>query len=157
VSTKPVRAVAGVNLSLGARQVLGCSRIRLGQSVTCAADAPVPPKITKIGGSMMVDGHDVLALTPTELFAHRGRCIDDLSVEPGLASIRSSRPVTRLPRRSCATRARLTLTVRTRALTCSSACHRPSAGSTIIANEMSAACASGRFALASRVGQSPIG
>jgi peptide/nickel transport system ATP-binding protein len=87
VGPKPVRAVAGVNLSLARGEVLALlGESGSGKSVTLRALMRLlPPKITKIGGAMTVDGRDVLALTPAELFAHRGRVVSMIFQEPGLA------------------------------------------------------------------------
>jgi peptide/nickel transport system ATP-binding protein len=84
---RPVRAVAGVDLSLARGEVLALlGESGSGKSVTLRALMRLlPPKVTKIGGTMIVDGHDVLALTPTELFAHRGRVVSMIFQEPGLA------------------------------------------------------------------------
>src|ERR1700750_2552261 len=75
------------HLSLARGEVLALlGESGAGKSVTLRALMRLlPPKITKFGGSMTVDGRDVLAMTSEELFAHRGRVVSMIFQEPGPA------------------------------------------------------------------------
>ena len=86
-SAKPVRAVAGVDLSLAKGEVLALlGESGSGKSVTLRALMRLlPPKRSTIGGSIRVDGRDVLALSPAELAAYRGPTISMVFQDPGLA------------------------------------------------------------------------
>jgi peptide/nickel transport system ATP-binding protein len=86
-SSKPVRAVADVNLTLHAGEVLALlGESGSGKSVTLRALMRLlPERRAVIGGRIMVDGHDVLALSNRDLSAYRGRSIAMIFQEPGLA------------------------------------------------------------------------
>jgi peptide/nickel transport system ATP-binding protein len=84
---KPVRAVAGVDLTLAKGEVLALlGESGSGKTVTLRALMRLlPPKRATIGGRIRVDGRDVLALTPRELAAMRGRTVAMVFQEPGIA------------------------------------------------------------------------
>jgi peptide/nickel transport system ATP-binding protein len=85
--TKPVRAVADVNLTLHPGEVLALlGESGSGKSVTLRALMRLlPERRAVIGGKIMVDGHDVRALSNRDLSAYRGRSIAMIFQEPGLA------------------------------------------------------------------------
>jgi peptide/nickel transport system ATP-binding protein len=85
--TKPVRAVADVNLALRSSEVLALlGESGSGKSVTLRALMRLlPARRAVIGGRIRVDGHDVLALSNRDLSAYRGRSIAMIFQEPGLA------------------------------------------------------------------------
>jgi peptide/nickel transport system ATP-binding protein len=84
---KGVRAVAGVELGLKRGEVLALlGESGSGKTVTLRALMRLlPEKRTKIGGSIRVDGRDVLAMRAAELAAYRGRVVSMVFQEPGLA------------------------------------------------------------------------
>jgi peptide/nickel transport system ATP-binding protein len=86
-SSKPVRAVADVSLTLHPGEVLALlGESGSGKSVTLRALMRLlPERRAVIGGRITVDGHDVLALSNRDLSAYRGRSIAMIFQEPGLA------------------------------------------------------------------------
>jgi peptide/nickel transport system ATP-binding protein len=84
---KPVRAVAGVDLTLRPGEVLALlGESGSGKSVTLRALMRLLPEHRAvIGGKVLVDGHDVRAMSKRELSAYRGRTIAMIFQEPGLA------------------------------------------------------------------------
>jgi len=86
-NSRPVHAVNGVDFSLAAGEVLGViGESGSGKSVTLRALLRIlPPKRTKIGGSVSVDGRDVLALAGRELEDYRGGVASMIFQEPMLA------------------------------------------------------------------------
>ncbi|NVO15468.1 MAG: ABC transporter ATP-binding protein [Rhodoplanes sp.] len=84
---KPVRAVAGVDLTLAPGEVVALlGESGSGKSVTLRALMRLlPEKRAKIGGSIRVDGRDVTALSRRELSAFRGSTVAMIFQEPGLA------------------------------------------------------------------------
>jgi peptide/nickel transport system ATP-binding protein len=85
--SKPVRAVANVDLTLYPGEVLALlGESGSGKSVTLRALMRLlPERRAVIGGRLRVDGHDVLALSNRKLTAYRGRSIAMIFQEPGLA------------------------------------------------------------------------
>ena len=83
----PVRAVAGLDLSLGKGEVLALlGESGSGKSVTLRALMRLlPAGRTRIGGRIEVDGCDVMALGRTALADFRGRTVSMIFQEPGLA------------------------------------------------------------------------
>jgi peptide/nickel transport system ATP-binding protein len=86
-SSKPVRAVADVELTLHPGEVLALlGESGSGKSVTLRALMRLlPDRRAVIGGKIVVDGHDVRALSNRDLSAYRGRSIAMIFQEPGLA------------------------------------------------------------------------
>jgi peptide/nickel transport system ATP-binding protein len=84
---KPLRAVAGLDLILQAGEVLALlGESGSGKTVTLRALMRLlPEKRAVIGGNMVVDGRDVLALSRRELSDYRGRTVAMVFQEPGLA------------------------------------------------------------------------
>ena len=84
---RPVRAVSNLDLTLGRGEVLALiGESGSGKTVTLRALMRLlPPKRTTIGGSVTVDGRDVLALAPGPLADYRGRIVSMVFQEPGLA------------------------------------------------------------------------
>ena len=83
---KTVRAVAGVDLTLGKGETVALlGESGSGKSVTLRALMRLHPKSARIGGSVEVDGRDVLKLPPAELAAFRGRTVSMIFQDPGLA------------------------------------------------------------------------
>ncbi len=84
---RPVRAVAGVDLTLRPGEVLALlGESGSGKSVTLRALMRLlPPRRAVIGGTITVDGRDVLALSRRDLTAYRGRTVAMIFQEPGLA------------------------------------------------------------------------
>jgi peptide/nickel transport system ATP-binding protein len=84
---RPVRAVAEVDLTLHPGEVLALlGESGSGKSVTLRALMRLlPERRAVIGGKIMVDGHDVRALSNRQLCAYRGRSIAMVFQEPGLA------------------------------------------------------------------------
>ena len=84
--SKKVRAVAGVDLTLGkAETVALLGESGSGKSVTLRALMRLIPKSAQIGGSIEVEGRDVLKLSASELAAYRGRTVSMVFQDPGLA------------------------------------------------------------------------
>jgi peptide/nickel transport system ATP-binding protein len=83
----PLRAVAGVDLSLRAGEALTLlGESGSGKTVTLRALMRLlPERRAVIGGKMTVDGRDVLALGRRELAAYRGKVVAMVFQEPGLA------------------------------------------------------------------------
>jgi peptide/nickel transport system ATP-binding protein len=84
---KPLRAVAGVDLTLRAGETLALlGESGSGKSVTLRALMRLlPERRAVIGGKLRVDGLDVRALPNRDLSAYRGRTIAMIFQEPGLA------------------------------------------------------------------------
>jgi peptide/nickel transport system ATP-binding protein len=83
---KPVRAVAGVDLSLKKGETVALlGESGSGKSVTLRTLLRLHPKSARIGGDVMVDGRDVLAMPLAELAAFRGRAVSMIFQDPGLA------------------------------------------------------------------------
>jgi peptide/nickel transport system ATP-binding protein len=84
---KPLRAVAGVDLTLRRGETLALlGESGSGKSVTLRALIRLlPERRAIIGGRLRVDGQDVRALSDRDLSAYRGRTIAMIFQEPGLA------------------------------------------------------------------------
>jgi peptide/nickel transport system ATP-binding protein len=83
---KPVRAVAGADLTLKKGETVALlGESGSGKSVTLRTLLRLHPKSARIGGTVMVDGRDVLAMPPAELAAYRGRTVSMIFQDPGLA------------------------------------------------------------------------
>jgi peptide/nickel transport system ATP-binding protein len=83
---KTVRAVAGVDLALAKGETLALlGESGSGKSVTLRALMRLHPKSARIGGSIRVDGRDVLALSAGDLMRYRGRIVSMVFQDPGLA------------------------------------------------------------------------
>lgn len=84
---RPVHAVNGVSFTLAQGEVLGIlGESGSGKSVTLKTLLRLlPPKRTKIGGRVAVDGQDVLALEGKALADHRGGVVSMIFQDPGLA------------------------------------------------------------------------
>ncbi|HEX9462682.1 MAG TPA: ABC transporter ATP-binding protein, partial [Alphaproteobacteria bacterium] len=84
---RPVRAVAGVDLALARGEVLALlGESGSGKSVTLRSLLRLlPPARTTIGGTVRVDGRDVLAMPASELADYRGRTVSMVFQDPGLA------------------------------------------------------------------------
>ncbi|RVU16156.1 ABC transporter ATP-binding protein [Methylobacterium oryzihabitans] len=84
---KPVRAVGGVDLDLKAGEALALlGESGSGKSVTLRALMRLlPEKRTRIGGTLRIDGQDVLALRKKSLAAFRGGTVAMIFQDPGLA------------------------------------------------------------------------
>jgi peptide/nickel transport system ATP-binding protein len=84
--TKTVRAVAGVDLTLAKGETVALlGESGSGKSVTLRALVRLHPKSARIGGSIKVDGHDVLAMPARELARYRGGIVSMVFQDPGLA------------------------------------------------------------------------
>jgi peptide/nickel transport system ATP-binding protein len=84
---KPLRAVAGVDLTLRPGEVLALlGESGSGKSVTLRALMRLLPEHRAvIGGKILVDGRNVCAMSKRDLPAYRGRTIAMIFQEPGLA------------------------------------------------------------------------
>lgn len=81
-----IRAVAGVDLSLCPGETLALlGESGSGKSVTLRALMRLHPKSTRFGGSVVVDGRDVLAMSERELSGYRGKIVSMIFQDPGLA------------------------------------------------------------------------
>ncbi len=81
-----VRAVAGVDLALAPGETLALlGESGSGKSVTLRALMRLHPASARIGGSIRVDGQDVLSMSASALAAFRGRTISMVFQDPGLA------------------------------------------------------------------------
>ncbi len=82
----PIRAVSGVDLSLKPGETLALlGESGSGKSVSLRALMRLHPSSAKIGGSVRVDGRDVLAMSARELSAYRGKIVSMIFQDPGLA------------------------------------------------------------------------
>ena len=84
---KPVRAVAGVDLTLARGEVLALlGESGSGKTVTLRALMRLlPGKRAQIGGTIRIDGRDVVTMKPDELAAMRGPVVSMVFQEPGIA------------------------------------------------------------------------
>jgi peptide/nickel transport system ATP-binding protein len=81
-----VRAVAGVDLTLAKGETLALlGESGSGKSVTLRALVRLHPTSARIGGSIVVDGRDVLAMPARELARYRGGTTSMVFQDPGLA------------------------------------------------------------------------
>jgi peptide/nickel transport system ATP-binding protein len=81
-----VRAVSGVDLSLQPGETLALlGESGSGKSVTLRSFLRLHPKSARIGGTVRVDGRDVLAMSAAELTAYRGKIVSMIFQDPGLA------------------------------------------------------------------------
>jgi peptide/nickel transport system ATP-binding protein len=83
---KQVRAVAGVDLTLKKGETVALlGESGSGKSVTLRSLLRLHPSSARIGGSITVDGRDVLAMPSGALAAFRGRTVSMIFQDPGLA------------------------------------------------------------------------
>jgi peptide/nickel transport system ATP-binding protein len=84
---RPVNAVNGVDLEIAKGEVLGVlGESGSGKSVTLRALLRIlPPRRSRIAGSIRVAGRDVLALSDAELAQYRGGVVSMIFQEPMLA------------------------------------------------------------------------
>ena len=84
---KPVRAVDGVNLSLRSGEVIALiGESGSGKSVTLRSILKLhPPRKTDMQGQIVVDGQDVLTMSPAQLADFRGTKVSMIFQEPLLA------------------------------------------------------------------------
>src|SRR5438876_1679835 len=83
---KKVRAVAGVDLSLAKGETLALlGESGSGKSVTLRALVRLHPKSARIGGSIRIDGRDVLKMPAAQLSRYRGGVVSMVFQDPGLA------------------------------------------------------------------------
>ena len=81
-----VRAVAGVDLSLERGETVALlGESGSGKSVTMRSLMRLHPASARMGGTMTVDGRDVLAMPKRELAAYRGGIVSMVFQDPGLA------------------------------------------------------------------------
>ncbi len=84
--SKPVRAVAGVDLHLAKGETLALlGESGSGKSVTLRSLMRLHPKSARTGGSMQVDERDVLAMPYGDLARYRGSIVSMIFQDPGLA------------------------------------------------------------------------
>jgi peptide/nickel transport system ATP-binding protein len=83
---KAVRAVSGVDITLAKGETLALlGESGSGKSVTLRALLRLHPKSARIGGTVNVDGRDVLALPSGALARYRGGTVSMVFQDPGLA------------------------------------------------------------------------
>src|ERR1700681_4320258 len=83
---KKVRAVAGVDLALAKGETVALlGESGSGKSVTLRALVRLHPKSARIGGSITVDGRDVLKMPAHELGHYRGGVVSMIFQDPSLA------------------------------------------------------------------------
>jgi peptide/nickel transport system ATP-binding protein len=83
---RTVHALNGVDLTLKQGEVLGVlGESGSGKSVTLRTLLRLHPKSARTGGTVTVDGRDVLAMSSGELAAYRGRTVSMIFQDPGLA------------------------------------------------------------------------
>lgn len=81
-----IRAVSGVDLALMPGETLALlGESGSGKSVSLRALMRLHPASAKIGGSVRVDGQDVLAMNFRALSAYRGKTVSMIFQDPGLA------------------------------------------------------------------------
>ena len=81
-----MRAVAGVDLSLEKGETLALlGESGSGKSVTLRALMRLHPNSARFGGSVNVDGRDVLAMSMNDLARYRGKVVSMIFQDPGLA------------------------------------------------------------------------
>jgi peptide/nickel transport system ATP-binding protein len=81
-----VRAVAGVDLTLRPGETLALlGESGSGKSVTLRALMRLHPKSARFGGSVNVDGRDILAMSSADLARYRGKIVSMIFQDPGLA------------------------------------------------------------------------
>jgi peptide/nickel transport system ATP-binding protein len=81
-----VRAVAGVDLTLRPGETLALlGESGSGKSVTLRALMRLHPKSARFGGSVVVDGRDILAMPYGDLARYRGKIVSMIFQDPGLA------------------------------------------------------------------------
>ncbi|MEW6453922.1 MAG: ABC transporter ATP-binding protein [Pseudomonadota bacterium] len=83
---KAVRAVSSVDLTLAKGEtIVLLGESGSGKSVTLRTLLRLHPGSARVGGRVLVDGKDVLAMPPGELLAYRGRTASMIFQDPGLA------------------------------------------------------------------------
>ena len=83
---KTIRAAAGVDLALAKGETLALlGESGSGKSVTLRALVRLHPKSARIGGSIRIDGRDILKMTAAELSRYRGGVVSMVFQDPGLA------------------------------------------------------------------------
>jgi peptide/nickel transport system ATP-binding protein len=81
-----LRAVAGVDLTLSSGETLALlGESGSGKSVTLRAMMRLHPKSAKFGGSVNVDGRNILAMPAADLARYRGKVVSMIFQDPGLA------------------------------------------------------------------------